>query len=151
MKRQARMSKAEFESKMCFIKHDVEEIEYIMHKIIFNSKIINVPEIYSYDKKNKILVMQKLHNMNISDEYGEDAINVPPSMFTLMQDTIRKLFYFGIEYPNITGYNFIFYNKKMYLTNFKYCKIFVNNPIKNIDPFIKYFINGLCEWNQDYK
>jgi tRNA A-37 threonylcarbamoyl transferase component Bud32 len=151
MKRQARMTKEEFESKACFVKDNVEESEYIMHKIIYNSGIINVPEIYSYDKNNKTMVMQKLYNMNIADEYGEDASEVPPHMFTLMQDTIRKLYYSGIEYPNITGYNFIFYNKKMYLTNFKHCKIFVNKPIRKVEPFIKDFINGLCEWNPNYK
>jgi len=151
MKRQERMSKEEFETTKCFIKYNIEETAYRMHKIIYNSEIINVPKIYRYDKKNKILVMQKIKNMNIADLYGEDANNVPQEIFILMQNIIRKLYYAGIECPNITGYNFIFYNNKMYLTNFKHCRVFTNDTMNNIDPFIIKFINGTkCKWNPNY-
>jgi tRNA A-37 threonylcarbamoyl transferase component Bud32 len=151
MRRQNKMTKEEFEKTLSFIKHNVEECEYRIHKIIYNSEIVSVPKIYRYDKRNKIMVMQKIFNMSIADEYGEDPANVPHHMFTLMQDIIRKLYYAGIEYPDITGYNFIFYNNKMYLRNFKYCRIFTNTTMKDVDPFIIKFINGLCEWNPDYK
>jgi tRNA A-37 threonylcarbamoyl transferase component Bud32 len=103
------MTQEEFEKTMCFTKHNVSEKEYKTHKLIYNLKIVNVPKIYSYDKKNKIMVMEKIFGMNISDEYGEEAKNVPPDIFKTTQEIIKKLYYFGIEYPDITVYNFIIY------------------------------------------
>jgi hypothetical protein len=37
------------------------------------------------------MVMQKIFGMNISDEYGEDAKNVPPDIFKTAQEIIKKL------------------------------------------------------------
>ena len=145
------ITKDEFEKTMCFIKYNVEEKEYKTHKLIYNLKIVNVPKIYRYDRKNKIMVMEKIFNMNISDEYGEDPRNVPINLFIIMQKIIKKLYYFGIEYPDITGYNFIFYNNKMYIIDFEHCKFFSNKNKNGIDPFIVKFKNGLCEWNPKYK
>ena len=150
MKQFQKMSEKEFEETKCFIKHNVELNEYRMHKLIYNSGIINVPKIYRYDKKNKIMVMQKINNMNMADEYGENPEDVPSHMLTLMQDIIKKLYYFNVEYPDITGYNFIFYDNKMYIIDFEHSKIFTTNSMKNVDPFIKKFINGACEWNPNY-
>jgi tRNA A-37 threonylcarbamoyl transferase component Bud32 len=145
------MTDEEFVKTMCFTKNNVEEKEYKVHKLIYNLKIVNVPKIYSYDKKNKIMVMQKIFGMNISDEYGEDAKNVPPEIFKRAQEIIKKLYCYDIAYPDITGYNFMLYNDKMYIIDFERCYFFSNKGTKKLDPFIKEFINGLCEWNPDYK
>jgi len=146
-----KLSKEEFEKDYCFTKHNVEEHEYKMHKIIYNLNIIPVPKIYRYDKENKIMVMEKIFNMNIADEYGEDACNIPEHIFEMMQETIRKLYYSGIEYPDITGYNFIKHKNKMYLIDFEHSKFFSNKTMHEIDPFIIQFINGSCDWNPNYK
>jgi tRNA A-37 threonylcarbamoyl transferase component Bud32 len=150
-KNKNKMTKEEFEKTMCFTKHNVDFKEYKTHKLIYDLKIVNVPKIYRYDKKNKIMVMEKIFNMNISDQYGEEAKNIPKNLFNAMQEIIKKLYYFGIEYPDITGYNFIYWNNKMYITDFEHCKFFSNNNTRKIDPFIKEFIYGLCEWNPKYK
>jgi len=145
------MTDEEFIKTMCFTKHNVQEKEYRFHKLIYNLKIVNVPKIYKYDKKNKTMVMQKIFGMNISDEYGEDAKNVPPEIFKRAQEMIKKLYCYYIAYPDITGYNFMLYNDKMYIIDFEHCNFFSNKRTKNLDPFIKEFINGLCEWNPNYK
>jgi tRNA A-37 threonylcarbamoyl transferase component Bud32 len=145
------MTEEEFENTLCFKKNNVEENEYKMHQIIYDLNIINVPKIYKYDKQNKTMIMEKINNMNISDAYGEDAINVPKNIFKLMQEIIKKLYYSGIEYPDITGYNFILYKKKMYLIDFEHCNFFTNETMEKIDPFIVKFIKGACEWNPKYK
>lgn len=145
------MTDEEFEKTMCFTKKNVGEKEYKIHQLIYNLKIVNVPKIYKYDKKNKIMVMEKIFSMNISDEYGEDPKDVPIEIFKTIQKIIKKLYYFGIEYPDITGYNFMSYNNKMYIIDFEHCSFFSNKNTKNIDPFVKEFINGLCEWNPNYR
>lgn len=145
------MTQEEFEKTMCFTKHNVGEKEYKTHKLIYNLKIVNAPKIYSYDKKNKIMVMEKIFGMNISDEYGEDAISVPPEIFRTCQEIIKNLYNMGIGYPDITGYNFIHYNNKMYIIDFEHCSFFSNQHTKKLDPFIIKFINGLCEWNPKYR
>jgi tRNA A-37 threonylcarbamoyl transferase component Bud32 len=145
------MTEEEFENTMCYTKHNVEESEYKMHQMIYNLNIIDVPKIYKYDKTNKIMVMEKIMNMNISDEYGEDAKNVPKKLFKTMQEIIKKLYYAGIEYPDITGYNFIFCNNKMYLIDFEHSKPFSNETMHQVDPFVVKFIKGACDWNPIYK
>ena len=138
------------ESNTLFTKHSVDEHEYKMHQLVYDSGIINVPKIHSYDKANKIMVMDKILKMNIADEYGEDPSCIPPSLFTLMQDVIRKLYDHCIEFPDITGYNFIFHNDTMFLIDFEHSRVFKDDDdIK--DPFVKQFINGLCEWNPEFK
>jgi tRNA A-37 threonylcarbamoyl transferase component Bud32 len=145
------MTEEEFENTMCYTKHNVEESEYKMHQMIYNLNIIDVPKIYKYDKTNKIMVMEKIMNMNVADEYGEDAKNVPKKLFKIMQEIIKKLYYSGIEYPDITGYNFIFCNNKMYLIDFEHSKLFSNETMHQVDPFVIKFIKGACEWNPVYK
>ena len=145
------MTEEEFESTMCFTKYNVEENEYKMHQMIYNLNMIDVPKIYKYDRKTKIMVMEKIMNMNIADEYGEDAKNVPKKLFKIMQEIIKKLYYSGIEYPDITGYNFIFCNNKMYLIDFEHSNFFTNETMHQIDPFVIKFIKGACEWNPNYK
>lgn len=143
------MSKEVFEATMCFTKANVELYEYKIHKLIYNLKLINMPKIYSYDRKNKIMIMEKIHNMNISDFYGENPENVPPDIFNKIQEAVKKLYYFGISYPDITGYNFIYYNNKIYVIDFEHAKFFTNSS--KIDPFIHKFISGSCEWNPEFK
>jgi len=145
------ITEEEFKNTMCYTKHNVEENEYKMHQMIYNLNIIDVPKIYNYDRKTKIMVMEKIMNMNISDEYGEDAKNVPKKLFKTMQEIIKKLYYAGIEYPDITGYNFIFCNNKMYLIDFEHSKPFSNETMHQVDPFVIKFIKGSCEWNPIYK
>ena len=141
------MSQEEFEKTMCFTKNHVELHEYKVHKMIYNSKIINVPRIYSYDKKTKTMVMQKIHNMTISDYYGENAEDVPSEVMSEIQEEMRKLYAYGVNYSDITGYNFIKHNNKIYVIDFEHAT-YSNKNVQN--SFMENFINGLCEWNQEF-
>jgi tRNA A-37 threonylcarbamoyl transferase component Bud32 len=142
-------------NKPYFVKNNVEFKEYIIHKIVYNAGIINVPRIYEYDEINKILIMEKINNMCISDLYGEDASNVPNEIMQRIQEEVKKLFCYGVSYPDITGYNFILYKNKIYTIDFGHASFFITDGVINekivLDPFIKRFINGLCKWNPEYK
>ena len=95
----------------CFIKKNVSKKEYLMHKLINSIDYINSPKIIAYNEKKKILKMQKINNMSVSDYYGEKEENVPELIFEKIRNTLNILYNLGIIYPDVTGYNFIHSNK----------------------------------------
>ena len=132
-----------------YIKHDVKENEYIMHNYIYNLNLLNVPKIINYDQENKIMTMEKINGMNVSDMYGEKADNVPDEIFEIIVNIIKTLKKQDIEYPDITGYNFIEDKNtygKIWIIDFEHSKI--NKNITN------QHINSICnyvkKWNPDF-
>lgn len=132
-----------------FIKNKVSEHEFKMHKYIYSLGVFNIPKIINYDKKNKTLTMEKINGMNISDMFGENSENVPDKIFIHVNTIIKNLKNLNIEYPDITGYNFIIDNNndKIWIIDFEHSK--VNNKINN--PFILDICNGEKKWNPDFK
>ena len=132
-----------------YIKHDVKENEYIMHNYIYNLNLLNVPKIINYDQENKIMTMEKINGMNVSDMYGEKADNVPDEIFEIIVNIIKTLKKQDIEYPDITGYNFIEDKNtygKIWIIDFEHSKI--NKNITN------QHINSICnyvkKWNPEF-
>ena len=126
-----------------YTKHNVEFHEYYMHKYVYDLHIVNVPAIISYDRLNKILIMEKINNMNISDMYGEKACNINEELFGKIRSIIKTLYNYNIGYPDITGYNFIEYDGKVWIIDFEHSY--------KIDPFITKFIKGANIWNPEYE
>jgi tRNA A-37 threonylcarbamoyl transferase component Bud32 len=142
----------EFESNNCFIKHNVESHEYKMHKLVYNMGIVNIPKIYKYDKEKKILYMQKLHNMSVSDYYGENNSDIPSELFENIREIITLLHEKNIIYPDITGYNFVKYNSKLWIIDFEHANHSLS--LKEDDEnkiFVDKFLNGLNEWNPNFE
>ena len=133
-----------------FIKNNVSDHEFKMHNYIYSLGVFNVPKIINYDKKNKTLTMEKINGMNISDMFGENSENVPDGIFSYVNTIIKNLKILNIEYPDITGYNFIIDNNdndKIWIIDFEHSKI--NNAINN--QFILDICNGEKKWNPDFK
>jgi tRNA A-37 threonylcarbamoyl transferase component Bud32 len=143
-----KLSQQEFDEQCCFIKENVEFKEYAIHAYVENLKIINVPKIISYDADRKILVMQKIDNMSISDFYGENTLDVPEKVLNEIREAVTKLYQAHVEYPDITGYNFIRHNKKLWLIDFGHAKY--NNNYLTYDPHISTFITGTNKWNKKF-
>ena len=122
-----------------FVKQNVSKEEHRLQ--VLASSYVNVPIIFDYNPKTKVMTMEKL-DMNIADMYGND---VPAYLFEEMQQIIRTLFQKGIYYPDITGYNFIESKKGVYLIDFG------DASQIDIDPFIYQFMNGQCTWNPRFK
>ena len=129
-----------------YTKNNVSIHEYEMHKYIYDLNLLNIPKIISYDADNKVLKMEKINNYNISDMYGESSENVPISIFSEIRDIINILYNNNIIYPDITGYNFIESDGKMWIIDFEH-SYFIKN---NIDNFVLKFINGLNQWNPQF-
>jgi tRNA A-37 threonylcarbamoyl transferase component Bud32 len=131
-----------------YIKNNVSLHEYQMHKYIYELEIVNVPKIVAYDFERNILVMEKIKNMSLSDFYGENSENIISELFTKIRSIIKKLLENNIEYPDITGYNFIESDNKIWIIDFEHSSVITR---KEIDPFVIKFVNGLNEWNPYFK
>ena len=131
-----------------YVKQDVKEHEYKMHKHVYELNIVNTPKIISYDKKTKVMVMEKIDNMNLSDMYGEEDTMIDEYYFDEIRTIIKTLAEHNIEYPDITGYNFIEHDKKIWIIDFEHSSIF-KKMIKS--SFVTKFINGANKWNPDFK
>ena len=131
-----------------FIKKNVQYQEYTIHNQV-NELKINSPKIHDYNIKTNTLTMEKIPQMCISDMYGEESKDVPDYIFDEIRKIIKKLYENKICYPDITGYNFIEYKDKIWIIDFGDAK-----PIKEeseLPPFVLDFMNGLNEWNPEFK
>jgi len=130
-----------------YIKHSVTQKEYEMHKHIQSLKIVNVPKILAYDRDTQIMLMERVNFMNISDYYGENDADITPELFARIREIIKTLYDNNVVYPDITGYNFIEYDKKIWIIDFEHANF------KSLlqDDFVVKFINGLDKWNPRFK
>jgi tRNA A-37 threonylcarbamoyl transferase component Bud32 len=134
-----------------FVKDNVSLTEYKMYKYVCDLNIVNIPKLYSYDKENQIMITQRIPNETIAYNYGENPDDCPTELFNKIRETIHKLYYdAGIEYPDITGYNFIEYQNKIWIIDFEHAKFIGPNNTKEKDPFVEKFIYGLNGWNPKY-
>jgi tRNA A-37 threonylcarbamoyl transferase component Bud32 len=130
-----------------YIKYNVEYKEYAIQQHVYNLRIVNVPKIYNYD--NKELTMKKINNDCISNIYGENIENVPKKILSKIRNIIKKLYNNNIAYPDITGYNFMEDDKgKIWIIDFGHASL---REELSTDPFILNFINGLNEWNPEFR
>ena len=95
-----------------------------------------------------VVTMEHLGDGTLADIYGEDSSNIP----TKIWDDIRRIILIlyeveGIEYPDITPYNFIEVNGKIYIIDFGDAKY----HDKETNWFLAEFMEGENSWNPDYK
>lgn len=130
---------------MIFVKSYVSFKEFMMHDYIYNlsqasNGILNVPKIINYDVETNVLTMENIPNMCVSDYYGEKSSDISPELFTAIREVIRYLYDNHIIYPDITGYNFIEHEGKLWIVDFEHSdfesyqrNIFVDEFINNDD------------------
>lgn len=128
-----------------FTKQNVSEKEYKIQSILYNANIVNVPRPYTYDNNTQTLKMRNIPNLSIADMYGEEFYKVPKDISEQIRNIITTLYQYGLEYPDITGYNFIEYQNKVWIIDFEHAQF--NNDKQTYDPFILKFIEGVNSWN----
>jgi tRNA A-37 threonylcarbamoyl transferase component Bud32 len=133
-----------------FKKNEVSAREAGMQLILSTSLLKDqTPKVHSYDTDNRILVMEKINQMSVSDMYGENMADVPKEVVDQIRDIISLLYYNSIEYPDITGYNFIETDSKVYIIDMEHAKF--NTIAASYDPYILKFIKGeVTEWNTQF-
>ena len=146
------MEKYLSQPEMYYVKHNVEHTEYFMQKYVHQLNIVNVPEIIRYDERNKIMVMRKVGKNNLSHNYGENATDIPDELFDTVVKIVRTLVLHGIEYPDLTGYNFVedanTYGK-IWIIDFEHAKLAISKDITNIH--IINICNGKQIWNPEFR
>ena len=130
-----------------YIKKDVSLKEYEMHKHVHSLGIVNTPKILAYDRDTKVMIMEKVNYMNVSDYYGEKETDISPELFKKIRQIIQTLYDNNIVYPDITGYNFIEFDKRIWIIDFEHSNF---KPLLQ-DNFVVKFINGLNKWNPCFK
>ena len=121
-----------------------------MQKYVYNLGIVKIPEIIEYNEESKIMVMKKVGNSNLSDNYGEDAMDVPDELFTQVVKIVRNLVLHNIEYPDLTGYNFVEDNEgKVWIIDFGHSSLMSTKQIDNIH--IQNICNGYKKWNPEFR
>jgi len=138
------------DSNSYYVKHNVEFKEYSMQQYVYHLGIVNVPEIIEYDAISKIMIMRKIDNNNLSHEYGEDATDIPDELFEQVVRIVQTLVSHNIEYPDLTGYNFVEDNDgKIWIIDFEHSLVTLSKSIDNIN--ILNICNGNKEWNPDFR
>ena len=124
-----------------YTKYGVKQHEYDVHKYVYNLKLenVNVPKIISYDKQKEIMVMHKINALNLSDMFGEKSSDIDEYYFDEIRTIIKTLSDNRIEYPDITGYNFIEHDNKIWIIDFEHAHL--------RDTFVDKFIQGRNKWN----
>lgn len=130
-----------------YTKENVSLTEYKIHKYVYNLHIVNIPKIKSYNKETKQLKMVRVGTMSISDYYGESAENIDNDIFTKIRNMIQTLYDHDILYVDITGYNFIENDKKLWIIDFEHATY--NYPRKT-DEFVEKFLGGHNGWNPEF-
>lgn len=131
-----------------FTKSNVDENEYTIQNFINRNNIIKVPKIYSYNTKTKILKMSRLPTLSIADMYGDDFNSIPNNIIEKIRENMKQLYKANINYPDITGYNFIEFGNEVYTIDFEHASFI--ETIADYDPFMLKFINGENSWNPEY-
>jgi tRNA A-37 threonylcarbamoyl transferase component Bud32 len=133
-----------------YVKQNVAFKEFMMHEYIYtissiSNGILNVPKIIFYNVDTFELTMEKIDNMNVADFYGEEADQIEPELFSQIREIICFLYENHIIYPDITGYNFIEHEGKLWIIDFEHSDFKTHHP----DPFVERFVRDVNyhQWN----
>lgn len=92
--------------------------------------------------------MEYITSMCLADMYGDKASELPPYIWPKIHHIIKTLYEEeGIEYVDITPYNFIELNDKIYIIDFGDAYYKGTRP-RNW--FHKEFLENPCSWNPDF-
>ena len=139
---------------LTFVKQNVAFKEFMMHEYIYNlcavsEGILNVPRIIFYNVDTLEMTMERIDNMNVSDFYGEHEANISAELFTTIRAIIKFLYANHIVYPDITGYNFIEHENKVWIIDFEHSDFKTHQK----DTFVERFIRdkNYNKWNPWFK
>jgi tRNA A-37 threonylcarbamoyl transferase component Bud32 len=147
-----------------YIKPNVKEHEYELQKYVYDLNIVNVPRIYDYDKKTKVMKMEDLNVDNIAvmyDEYEEDLQNKDLDyLYDEIRNIILKLYQNNIIYVDITPYNFIETKNGVYIIDFEHAfrvedsKEFLDEnkyKIDDITYLYEFLFDGINNFNPGFR
>jgi tRNA A-37 threonylcarbamoyl transferase component Bud32 len=128
----------------------IAENEYKIHQRAVELKI-PCPKIIDFFEENEkyIFIMELLNGKSLADIYGEDPKKITKSYWKQIHQIIYNLYYNDIHYLDITPYNFILVKENNKDTIF--IIDFGDAYTLKVNWFLKDFMDGLNEWNPDFK
>jgi tRNA A-37 threonylcarbamoyl transferase component Bud32 len=94
------------------------------------------------------ITMEKIHEHCLADKYGENPEDIPEWIWAKIRKMVLTLLEEDeIEYRDITPYNFIEKDGKVWMIDFGHAKY----KDGEVDWFVQEFIDGENSWNPDYK
>jgi RIO-like serine/threonine protein kinase len=132
-----------------FIEQDAEnevELQEIASKYNFVPKIINT----KFEDERCVIEMEDLEAPNLANIYGENIEDIPDHVWNSIRIILKILLEEeGIEYIDITPYNFIEKDGKVYIIDFGHAYY---TDLVDINPFLNDVLyNDLKSWNPDFK
>ncbi len=107
------------------------------------------PRVHSRISHNglEVLLMDKIPGMSLADFYGDKEKDIPPSVWKNVRELIQLLWNEGIEYVDVTPYNFMIdpESGKVWVIDFGHAR-----SVK-IDGYLALFLAGVNKWNNDYR
>lgn len=110
------------------------------------------PRIYDIckDSDNWTVTMDDLgHTNTLSNIYGEDAEKIPDWIWDEIRFIMNVLIDEGIEYVDITSYNFMEVDGKIFVVDFGDAK-YIRKGV-SMNWFLRDFIDGHNGWNPDFR
>ena len=122
------------------------ELQKIASKYGFCPKIIYV----DYKENECIITMENMNELCLADKYGDKPKHIGKNCWIQIYNIISILYEKeGIEYIDITPYNFIEKKDKVYIIDFG--DAYYKKKDQEINWFLKEFLNGTKEWNPDFE
>ena len=120
------------------------ELQIIASKYNFAPKILKTEKIGDTNRVH----MEHIDAECVANIYGDDASQLPRWIWNEIRKIIELLYNEeGIEYIDITGYNFIEKNGRIYIIDFGDAR-YTNGKT---NWFLKEFLDGENAWNPDYR
>ena len=95
------------------------------------------------------IYMENLDEEPLASTYGDDPDDIPKWIWDEIRHMVTTLYEEeGIEYRDITPYNFIEKDGRVYMIDFGDAKYSNHEPV---DWFLGEFLDGENSWNPDYK
>ena len=106
------------------------------------------PKIFNFDEDK--IYMEDLEAPCLADVYGDEPKNIPDWIWDSIRVKVESLYeYEGIEYIDITPYNFIEKNGKVYMIDFGHARY--KSEKRPVNWFLTEFLDGENSWNPDFK
>lgn len=94
------------------------------------------------------ITMEKMEGETLANIYGTNPSDIPIEVWNAIRSIIIILYEVeGIEYIDITPYNFMEVNERIYIIDFGDAKYKFGEP----NWFLTEFMDGENSWNPDYK
>lgn len=132
----------------------VDDMTMVMSEIEFQNKSsrfgLSPKIIQHYETEDKYIIeMERINGMTLADFYGEKMSDLPASVLCEVKRILKILLYSGIQYIDITPYNFMIEKdtEKIYIIDFEHASRI------NINWYVRDFLleEKLNKWNEDFE